>query len=306
MAMEPNRPHPKSRPRTPEEEEYRRRQALRDKKRKKRRNQQLILLGAFLLGIIIVVVCIVFVFKAIFGGKKQQVASSSSIASVSQAVAGVPWPTAADPNVWNLKLVNKQLHVEEGFTFEEGQIAQGPIAYFFDARIVDSLNQMIADCNAVEGHSLAIISGRCGPTTQNNKHNYWVEVFKAQGYDDAQAEMMGSEIEPPAGQSEHQIGLAVDFVTGTVQDSSKEFAQTPEYQWLIEHCTDYGFILRFPETKESITGILFQPYHFRYVGVEDAKIITQAGICLEEYLADTSGMEMPQPEQQPVSSATSE
>ena len=69
-----------------------------------------------------------------------------------------------------------------------------------------------------------------------------------------------------------------------MQQPGDAFAQTPEYQWLLANAANYGFILRYPENKVNITGMLFSPYHFRYVGVEDATIISQAGISLEEFI----------------------
>jgi D-alanyl-D-alanine carboxypeptidase len=62
-------------------------------------------------------------------------------------------------------------------------------------------------------------------------------------------------------------------------------ADTPELQWLLKHCAEYGFILRYPKDKTEITGIIYEPWHFRYVGVEAATKITESGLCLEEYLA---------------------
>ena len=290
--MEPNKDRQHQ---LPEQVEYRRRQAEKAKKRQKRKNQKIMFLGICALGVILLVVCIVLIFNAIFGKKEPASSSSISTSSISipQSSNGVTWPTAQDPNVWNLKLVNAQKPLEAGYSFEEGSIAQDKVAYYFDARIVEQLKQMRADCNSVAGNNLIIISGRRGETTQTKRHNDAVAQFKAQGMDEAQAVAMANQVEPPAGQSEHQIGLAVDFITATVQQPGDAFAQTPEYQWLLANAANYGFILRYPENKVNITGMLFSPYHFRYVGVEDATIISQAGISLEEYLTDVSGVIAP-------------
>lgn len=80
------------------------------------------------------------------------------------------------------------------------------------------------------------------------------------------------------GYSEHQTGMAIDF-----NSCLTTFANTKEGVWLAEHATEYGFILRYPEGKEEITGFIYEPWHFRYVGVELAKEITASGLCLEEY-----------------------
>ena len=83
------------------------------------------------------------------------------------------------------------------------------------------------------------------------------------------------------GFSEHQTGLAVDLTAG--EGSSGLFVTTKTYLWLIEHCTDYGFILRYPKGKEAVTGYRFESWHYRYVGVDTAKAIQESGLTLDEY-----------------------
>jgi D-alanyl-D-alanine carboxypeptidase len=73
-----------------------------------------------------------------------------------------------------------------------------------------------------------------------------------------------------------------------VNSTEFSFGETEEAQWLAEHCAEYGFIIRFPEGKEDITGYSYEPWHIRYVGVEAAQAITSSGLCLEEYLGVTS------------------
>ena len=80
------------------------------------------------------------------------------------------------------------------------------------------------------------------------------------------------------GTSEHQLGLALDIIAEFDADN------TATWQWLKQHCAEYGFILRYPADKEEITGISYEPWHFRYVGVEAAREIMSSGVCLEEYL----------------------
>lgn len=85
------------------------------------------------------------------------------------------------------------------------------------------------------------------------------------------------------GHSEHQTGLAIDC--NIIDDS---FIGTPEAIWLENHCHEYGFIIRYPKSKESITGYKYEPWHIRYIGVEKAKSVHDSGLCLEEYLGITS------------------
>ena len=81
------------------------------------------------------------------------------------------------------------------------------------------------------------------------------------------------------GHSEHQSGLAIDL-----NSISSSFAYTAEGQWVAEHCWEYGFILRYPADKVSVTGYMYEPWHIRYVGRDNAAAIWQSGLCLEEYL----------------------
>ena len=87
------------------------------------------------------------------------------------------------------------------------------------------------------------------------------------------------------GHSEHNTGLAADIVTPDHQMLDTAFEQTPAFAWLSQHAAEYGFILRYPRDKTAITGIIYEPWHYRYVGVDNAAAILQSGGCLEEYLA---------------------
>lgn len=104
------------------------------------------------------------------------------------------------------------------------------------------------------------------------------------GYTRDMAESYASMWVAIPGTSEHHTGLAFDIVASdyVVLDSSQ--ATTRVQQWLMENCHNYGFILRYPEDKVNITGINYEPWHYRYVGVEAATYIMEHGICLEEYL----------------------
>ena len=97
------------------------------------------------------------------------------------------------------------------------------------------------------------------------------------------AEQQDGTAQPP-GCSEHETGLAFDVTAR----SDGDFEATPQFQWLSEHCWDYGFILRYPKGKEQITGIAYEPWHYRYVGEEAAKLIRDRGWTLEEYCLEMS------------------
>lgn len=129
---------------------------------------------------------------------------------------------------------------------------------------------------ANDGISLSVISGYRSYSRQNTIYNNYVSrdgKVKADTYS------------ARAGHSEHQTGLAAD-----INSLSQSFKNTKEGQWLNEHCSEYGFIIRYPEGKESITGYIFEPWHIRYVGKELASALYNNGdwITLEEYFGITS------------------
>ena len=85
------------------------------------------------------------------------------------------------------------------------------------------------------------------------------------------------------GASEHEIGLALDIVSDKYSGLNEGFGASDAGIWLEKHCTEYGFVIRYPLGKESITGIEFEPWHFRYVGKKAAKVMKEQNLCLEEF-----------------------
>lgn len=116
-----------------------------------------------------------------------------------------------------------------------------------------------------------------------------VQKYMAKGYSYEAALQKTYEYTMPAGQSEHETGLALDILcsTNTIMDESQK--SEPGNQWLVQHCHEYGFILRYPEDKEEVTGIGFEPWHFRYVGREAAAYLTEKGWTLEEFYGVIDG-----------------
>lgn len=110
---------------------------------------------------------------------------------------------------------------------------------------------------------------------------------QAELYEDYIAQGGGSDQYPlvaKAGQSEHQTGLAMDLaVLDETAQTTNDFALTPQGQWVLAHCWDYGFVLRFPADKQDITQVSYESWHFRYVGKEHARKMKDMNLCLEEY-----------------------
>jgi LAS superfamily LD-carboxypeptidase LdcB len=128
---------------------------------------------------------------------------------------------------------------------------------------------MIADAYA-DGITLWICSGYRSYSYQSKLYNNYV-------YTDGKAAADTYSARP--GHSEHQTGLAAD-----INSADESFAGTPEAKWLAANCWKYGFIIRYPKGKESITGYIYEPWHIRYLGKENAKLVYESGLTLEEYL----------------------
>ena len=141
----------------------------------------------------------------------------------------------------------------------------------FDSVGRDSLQAMLDACRAA-GLTITINNTYRSKATQQYMWNKSVNQYMATGMTKAEAEAKTGESTAIPGHSEHQTGLAADL------NGSEE-----TYAWLAEHCWEYGFILRYPEGKTEITGIIYEPWHFRYVGTELSMELKELGITMEEY-----------------------
>lgn len=159
---------------------------------------------------------------------------------------------------WYMLLVNKENLLPEDYAFNTAVIDNEN--HTVDERIAADLSAMIA---AGEENGLRFVFYTAYRSVQRQS-----ELFDA------------GKTEIPGKASEHNSGLAVDI--GSLEG---EFEGSAEEAWLLEHAHEYGFILRYPEGKEDITGFAHEPWHYRYVGREQAKLIYESGLCLEEYLA---------------------
>ena len=186
-----------------------------------------------------------------------------------------PAPTEPDEDAWKLLLVNAEHTLPEGFTVELKQLRNGQAV---DERIYPELQQMFDDARKAGIYPLINESYRTAERQQQILDKY-VAKYENQGmsHDDALAKALTIVAVP--GASEHQLGLALDIIAEYDSDS------TATWNWLRENAWRYGFILRYPADKENITGITYEAWHYRYVGVPTAQEITESGLCLEEYLA---------------------
>lgn len=147
-----------------------------------------------------------------------------------------------------------------------------------------ALEKMLSDCEAA-GLDVTVCSAYRTESTQNRLYQNKIARLRAAGYSREEALAEAGRWVAPPGTSEHQTGLAVDIMATDYPVLDEKQAKTEEQQWLMEHCWEYGFILRYPTDKSSVTGIGYEPWHYRYVGQETAASIYERGLCLEEYIA---------------------
>lgn len=209
--------------------------------------------------------------------------SDPSGASVSSDAAMASAEAASN---WQLRLVNAANPLPDDFEPETSNIA-GYEHRPFDMRAADWLEKMLHDAEQ-EGCKLYLVSGYRSIGRQRALFQIKTEELMQQGLSAQQAEQEAARWVARPGTSEHNLGLAADIVSAdwytTHNDLTEDFEQTPAFAWLKANCAEYGFILRYPKEKEAVTGISYEPWHYRYVGQEAAKQIMLTGITLEEYL----------------------
>lgn len=183
---------------------------------------------------------------------------------------------------WRLVLVNKQHPIPDDYTFTLGTITGNMKC---DIRIIDDLMAMLEAAKA-DGIDLVI----CSPYRDYNRQTVLfdrkIDYYMDKGYSYMEAYKIASITVTVPGASEHQIGLALDIVSNDYTYLETGFGDTEAGKWLNKHSCEYGFILRYPLGKEYITGIQYEPWHFRYVGKKAATEIMSRGITLEEFLED--------------------
>lgn len=212
---------------------------------------------------------------AITGG----IVETPPAASPSQSVP-TPLEPGSEAEDWRLTLVNRWNALPEDYAIELVELDNGQSV---DKRCYEELSAMLDACRTA-GHTPLICSSYRPWATQERLYMSKVQEFLDEGYTQARAEEAAGQIVAVPGTGEHQLGLAVDIVDISYQVLDREQEETGVQKWLMEHCWEYGFILRYPTDKSEITGIIYEPWHYRYVGKETAQEIHRQGVCLEEYL----------------------
>ncbi len=181
---------------------------------------------------------------------------------------------------WALILINNKNPIPTDYKPDLQEVGDG---YRFDQRAAQDLIDMM-NAAKEEGLSPFICSAYRSEQKQTRLYNNEVTSFKKKGYSEENARIQARTVVAYPGTSEHEYGIAVDIVSRRYQILNEKQANTAEAIWLKENCAKYGFILRYPPNKKDITGVIFEPWHYRYVGKVAAEEIMSKGICLEEYL----------------------
>ena len=203
------------------------------------------------------------------------------------AALGLPAPPDVDLDSWEMMLANPTHPIE---TYQPPQMAYlnqtdiqtnyNPNRCAVDLRIAEQLLAFAQGC-VDAGLPVYLSSGY----RSYDEQSYLFQRKIGQGY----TEEVAATIVARPGTSEHQTGLACDITDYYHETKDSSLEQTATYQWLRDNCADYGFVVRYPADKsgsaDSITGIIYEPWHFRYVGVDAAHYMTDNNLCLEEFLA---------------------
>lgn len=182
---------------------------------------------------------------------------------------------------WNLKLTNKYISIEKDYVPELATI-EGELK--FDKRAIGYLNKMMTAIRKSGITSIWIQSSYRSYAKQEELFNNKVDYYKEEGKNQQEAEELAQTVVQRPEQSEHNLGLAVDFNKVT-----NDFEKTKAFTWLQKNAQAYGFILRYPKEKEDITGVSYESWHWRYVGEEHAKVMKEKDLCLEEYIEYVKG-----------------
>ena len=214
------------------------------------------------------------------GGRVGDLALPAAPAAVRRIPAAALTMAAQTEEDWRLLLVNPWNALPEDYAVELATLANG---LQVDERIYDDLSAMLTDCREA-GLEPIVCSAYRTEAKQRQLYANKVARVRASGVPEDQVEAEAARWVARPGTSEHQTGLALDIVAASYQVLDEKQEDTAEQQWLMENSWKYGFILRYPSEKCGITGIGYEPWHYRYVGKAAAAEIHRTGVCLEEYL----------------------
>lgn len=258
----------------------------RERRRQRRYREAMrnrIIAAAFL---VLLIVGIIFIVKGCKDKKQaqeeQQQQAAETLARQDEPQKPEPAkPSAADNEL--LTLVNPWNELPEDWQVDLVTLSNG---LQIDRRCYDALQEMMDACREA-GYEPLICSAYRTQETQQDLFNNKVAKLEAEGKSHDEAVQEAGTVVAVPGTSEHQLGLTVDVVDVNNQNLTEEQEKTPTQKWLMANSWRYGFIHRYPNSKSDITGIIYEPWHYRYVGKDAAQEIFNKDITLEEYLGVT-------------------
>lgn len=188
----------------------------------------------------------------------------------------IPEPIVESELGWELTLVNSNNPISDNYELTLVSIDE---YRKFDSRAIKKLQNMLNDIWKNGITNIWVQSAYRSVDEQTRIYNEKVEYYKKQGKTEEESKKLTERTINKPGYSEHNLGLAVDF---NYVDSS--FENTNVFKWLKDNAENYGFVLKYPKEKEDITQVTYEPWHWRYVGEENAKKMNELGLCLEEYV----------------------
>lgn len=188
----------------------------------------------------------------------------------------------ADPM---MVLVNHTNKMPDNYTFDTKECgSQTAVNKTLQAPACDAFLEM-QKAAAADGVTVWMQSGYRSVKYQTGLYERKTKYYTDRGYDTATAKEMAAAVVNPPGYSEHNCGLAADLNSPEHTGLDEGFENTTAFRWLCEHAVEYGFILRYPKGAEDKTEITYEPWHWRYVGRENAAKISASGLCFEDYIA---------------------
>lgn len=252
---------------------------------KKMRQQEIVLKIILLVLFIMILILLLLCFIQLHNKKKSSsIPKTQTRSSQTETLSFSPSAhsqTSVENKKTDILLVNSSHPLSEDYSVELTQLRNNQS---IASSCYPDLQKMMDDCRA-EGLSPVICSSYRTKEKQTELFHNQIQTYLDQGYDLTDAKAKAATVVAPVNTSEHQLGLAVDIVDQQYQHLEENQENTPVQQWLMSHCQEYGFILRYPTDKSDITGIIYEPWHYRYVGKTAAKYIMENQICLEEYLS---------------------
>lgn len=286
--MNPSAPHPH------------RRRLTRAEVRRRRRNRAIRRVAGLTVMLCVAVGGVSFLFTrhAVVPSASAASAISMPAQSIADSTVISAENTAAPANTLGLTADEARAMLADPLMVLVNHTSKMPDDYTFDTKECGSataVNKTLqtAACDAflsmqkaaaADGVTVWMQSGYRSVKYQTSLYERKTKYYLDKGYDNATAKEKAAAVVNPPGYSEHNCGLAADLNSPEHTGLDEGFEKTAAFRWLCEHAGDYGFILRYPKDAEDKTEIIYEPWHWRYVGVENAAKINASGLCFEEYI----------------------